>query len=88
MPSTRTLINILKNLFLSFYFRLMIITETTNLNCVRRTHTQTESEQHQKEKEKIDEDLQQLSEGNSPEPNSNEVIIPMLKKNGPLLQSQ
>lgn len=46
-----------------------------------------EDEHHQqKEKEKIDEELQ-LS-GSSPEPNSNEVIIPILKKNGPLLQSQ
>lgn len=43
--------------------------------------------QQQKEKEKIDEELQ-LSDGSSPEPNSNEVIIPILKKNGPLLQSQ
>ncbi|KAG5677043.1 hypothetical protein PVAND_006828 [Polypedilum vanderplanki] len=46
-----------------------------------------ENEQQHKEKEKIDEELQ-LSEGSSPEPNSNEVIIPILKKNGPLLQSQ
>lgn len=42
----------------------------------------------QKEKEKIDDDLQQLSDSNSPEPNSNEVMIPILKKNGPILQSQ
>lgn len=48
----------------------------------------TENEQQQKEKEKIDEELQQSSEGSSPEPNSNEVIIPILKKNGPILQSQ
>jgi hypothetical protein len=47
-----------------------------------------EDEQQQKEKEKIDDDLQQLSEGSSPEPNSNEVIIPILKKNGPILASQ
>lgn len=50
-------------------------------------HTHKEDEHQQKEKEKIDEELQ-LSEGSSPEPNSNEVIIPILKKNGPLLQSQ
>ncbi|XP_070497539.1 forkhead box protein P2 isoform X2 [Chironomus tepperi] len=50
------------------------------------TEEKDEQQQH-KEKEKIDEELQ-LSEGSSPEPNSNEVMIPILKKNGPLLQSQ
>ncbi|CRK95968.1 CLUMA_CG009409, isoform A, partial [Clunio marinus] len=52
------------------------------------TEGREKHDQQQKEKEKIDEELQQSSEGNSPEPNSNEVIIPILKKNGPLLQSQ
>lgn len=50
-------------------------------------HLTIEDEHHHKEKDKIDEDLH-FSDGGSPEPNSNEVIIPMLKKNGPLLQSQ
>lgn len=44
-------------------------------------------EQQHKEKEKINDD-DHLSGGSSPEPNSNEVIIPILKKNGPILQSQ
>lgn len=43
---------------------------------------------HQMEKEKID-DESQKSDSSSPDPNSNEVIIPILnKKNGPILQSQ
>lgn len=71
------------SIFFLVFARSRIIT-----NPKLRPFTLTESDQHQKEKEKIDEDLQQLSEGSSPEPNSNEVIIPMLKKNGPILQSQ
>lgn len=62
-------------------FSISLFTDFLSNHCV-------ENEQHQKEKEKIDDDLQQLSEGSSPEPNSNEVIIPILKKNGPILQSQ
>ncbi len=47
-----------------------------------------DSRDTQNEKEKIEEG--NLSDGSSPEPpNSNDsVIIPILKKNGPLLQSQ
>jgi hypothetical protein len=45
-------------------------------------------ENDSQQKEKIDDDLQ-LSDSTSPEPNSQEVIIPILKKNGPIgLQGQ
>ena len=72
------------NTSLSFYQKNIYNNNEMN----RSKNPKIEDEQQQlKEKEKIDEELQ-LSEGSSPEPNSNEVMIPILKKNGPLLQSQ
>lgn len=74
--------------FYSFFFFLLWKNTKKNSSPADTQQNHCTEIDHQTEKEKID-DESQKSDSSSPDPNSNEVIIPILnKKNGPILQSQ